>query len=251
MVIRFTPRFIPMTFGATKFRFPFIQFLYLKPEAAQWAYYRNDDRTAATLALIHKRLQEYGGGDKVEITRVRSRAFKSFLGDTIADMAKQRKITEEQAVLALLIENGPYVKICYHGLSEEGLIKKIQAPFILFGSDSTSAIPHPRDVGAFARLLGTYVREKRVIRLSEAINRLTYEPAKLMGLKDRGLLKEGYWGDVVVFDPRTIGDNATAVNPWVPPTGVELVLVNGQWVYDAKNGFSGRYPGQVLRRGNN
>lgn len=240
----------PYDFWGNEVQIPLYQFLYLKPEAAQWGYYRNDDRTVETLALIHKRLQEYGGGDKVEITRVRSRAFKSFLGDTIADMAKQRKISEEQAVLALLIENGPYVKICYHGLSEEGLIKKIQAPFILFGSDSTSAIPHPRDVGAFARLLGTYVREKRVIRLSEAINRLTYEPAKLLGLKARGLLKEGYWGDVVVFDPKTIGDKATAVNPWVPPTGVKWVLVNGQLVYGSEGGFSGRYPGQVLRRSN-
>jgi N-acyl-D-amino-acid deacylase len=240
----------PYDFWGNEVQIPLYQFLYLKPEAAQWSYYRNDDRTATTLALIHKRLQEYGGGDKVEITRVRSRAFKSFLGDTVADMAKQRKISEEQAVLALLIENGQYVKICYHGLSEEGLIKKIQAPFILFGSDSTSAIPHPRDVGAFPRLLGTYVRDKRVIRLSEAISRLTYEPAKLLGLNDRGLLKEGYWGDIVLFDPQTIGDTANAVNPWVPPTGVKWVLVNGQLVYDAKDGFSGRYPGQVLRRSN-
>jgi N-acyl-D-amino-acid deacylase len=238
----------PYDFWGNEVQIPLFQFLYLKPDATQWGYYHNDDRTTETLALIHKRLQEYGGGDKIEITRVRSKAFKSFLGDTIKDLAKQRKISEEQAVLALLIENGEYVKICYHGLSEEGLIKKIQAPFVLFGSDSTSAIPHPRDVGAFARLIGTYVRDKRVIRLSEAVNRLTEAPAKLLGLKGRGLLKEGYWGDVVVFDYKTIGDNATAVSPWEPPTGVKLVLVNGQIVYDVKNGFSGRYPGQVLRR---
>jgi N-acyl-D-aspartate/D-glutamate deacylase len=71
-----------------------------------------------------------------------------------------------------------------------------------------------------------------------------------LGLKDRGLLKEGYWGDVVLFDYKTIGDNASAVNPWVPPTGVRMVLVNGQLIYDSKKGFTGRYPGQVLRRGN-
>jgi N-acyl-D-amino-acid deacylase len=238
----------PYDFWGSEVQIPLYQFLYLKSEDANLGYYRSNGKTADILAQIHKRLQEYGGGDKVEITRVKSRAFKSFLGGTIADLAKQRKISEEEAVLALLMENGEYVKICYHGLSEEGLIKKIQAPFILFGSDSTSNIPHPRDVGAFPRLLGTYVRDKRVIRLSEAISRLTYEPAKLLGLKDRGLLKEGYWGDVVVFDPKTIGDHATAVNPWVPPTGMKMVLVNGQLVYDAKKDFSGRYPGQVLRR---
>ncbi len=240
----------PYDFWGNEVQIPLYQFLYLKPEDANLGYYRSNSKTSDILALIHKRLQEYGGGDKIEITRVRSKAFKSLLGDTIADLARQRKISEEEAVLALLIENGEYVKICYHGLSEEGLIKKIQAPFILFGSDSSDSIPHPRDVGAFARLLGTYVRDKRVIRLSEAVNRLTEEPARLLGLKDRGLLKEGDWGDVVVFDLKTIGDHATAVNPWVPPTGVKMVFINGQLVFDFKNGFSGRYPGQVLRRSN-
>lgn len=241
----------PYDFWGNEVQIPLHQFLYLKPEATNFGYYRSNARTQEILALIRKRLQEYGGGDKVEITRVRSKAFKSFLGGTIADMAKQRKISEEEAVLALLVENGIYVKICYHGLSEEGLIKKIQAPFILFGSDSSSSIPHPRDVGAFPRLLGNYVRDKKVIRLSEAISRLTNEPAKVLGLKDRGLLKEGYWGDVVLFDYKTIGDNASAVNPWVPPTGVRMVLVNGQLIYDSKKGFTGRYPGQVLRRTDN
>ena len=240
----------PYDFWGNEVQIPLYQFLYLTPEDANLGYYRSNSKTAEILAQIHKRLQEYGGGDKVEITRVKSRAFKSFLGDNIADMAKQRKISEEQAVLALLMENGEYAKICYHGLSEEGLIKKIQAPFILFGSDSSGTIPHPRDVGAFPKLLGTYVRDKRAIRLSEAINRLTEEPAKLLGLKDRGLLKVGYWGDVVLFNLKDMGDHATAVNPWVPPTGVKMVFVNGQLVYDLKNNFSGRYPGQVLRRSN-
>jgi N-acyl-D-amino-acid deacylase len=241
----------PYDFWGNEVQIPLYQFLYLKPAAANLGYYWGNGQTADILAQIHKRLQQYGGGDKVEITRVKSRAFKTFMGKTIADMAKQRKISEEQAVLALLIENGEYVKICYHGLSEEGLIKKVQAPFILFGSDSSSSIPHPRDVGAFPRLLGTYVRDKRIIRLSEAIKRLTSEPASLMGLKDRGLLKEGYWGDVVVFDPKTIADNASAVEPWKDPTGMRMVFVNGQEVYDRKVGFLGRYPGKALRRENN
>jgi len=240
----------PYDFWGNEVQIPLYQFLYLKPQNASLNYYHTNAKTADTLATIHKRLQEYGGGNKIEITEVKSKYFKSFLGKTIADMAKQRNISEEQAVLALLVENGEYVKICYHGLSEEGLIKKIQAPFVLFGSDSSSSIPHPRDVGAFSRLLGTYVRDKRVIRLSEAVNRLTYEPAKLLGLKDRGLLKEGYWGDVVLFDFKTIGDRASAVNPWEAPSGMKDVIVNGQLVYDSQSGFSGRYPGQVLRRSN-
>ena len=240
----------PYDFWGNEVQIPLAQFLYLPKDADRWAYYRDGSKAGDVLASIRKRLQQYGGGDKIEITHVHAKAFKSFLGFTVKDLARQRKIaTEEDAVLGLLLENAGDVKICYHGLSEEGLIKKIQAPFILFGSDSTGAIPHPRDVGAFPKLLGTYVRDKRVIRLSEAINRLTEKPAKLLGLKDRGLLREGYWGDVVLFDPETIQDNATAVSPWQEPTGMKMVLVNGQVVYE-KHIFNGRYPGKVLRRSN-
>jgi N-acyl-D-amino-acid deacylase len=240
----------PYDFWGNEVQIPLFQFLYLKPEDVNWNTYHSDSRTEFTLAKIRRRLQEYGGGDKIEITRVRSRAFRSFHGFTIADLAKQRKMSEEAAVFALLLENGEYVKVCYNGLSEEGLIKKIQAPYVLFGSDSSASIPHPRDVGAFPRLIGNYVRDKRVIRLSEAINRLTAEPAKILGLTDRGLLKAGYWGDVVVFDYKTIRDNASAVSPWEAPTGMKMVLVNGQVVYEKKE-FTGKFPGQVLRRSDN
>lgn len=239
----------PYDFWGSEVQIPLTQFLYRKPDMANWWYYTGNGRRDEILELIRKRLQEYGGGDKIEITRVRSKAFRSFLGLTVRDLALKRKMSEEDAVLAILLENGPEVKVCYHGLSEEGLIKKIQAPFILFGSDSTGAIPHPRDVGAFPRLLGRYVRDKRVIRLSEAIHRLTEEPAAILGLKDRGLLKEGYWGDVAVFDMKTIQDNATAVTPWKEPTGMKMVLVNGQVIYE-KGWFMGLYPGKVLRRSN-
>jgi N-acyl-D-amino-acid deacylase len=239
----------PYDFWGNEVQIPLFQFLYLGPETTWLGYYRDRARIGDILADIRKRLQQYGGGDKIEITKVKSKAFQSFLGDTLSDVARQRHISEEQAVLALLIENGEDVKICYHGLSEEGLVKKIQAPFILFGSDSTAAIPHPRDVGAFPKLLGLYVRQKRIIRLSDAVHRLTEEPADLMGLRDRGLLKEGDWGDIVVFNMKTIGDKATAVSPWIPPTGMGMVLVNGRTVYDAKDGFEEGYPGKILRRG--
>ena len=240
----------PYDFWGNEVQIPLAQFLYLPHDVDRWSFYHQDENYFQVLADIKKRLQEYGGGDKIEITHVHSKAFRSFLGYTVRDLAKDRKIPEEEALLGLLMENAGDVKICYHGLSEEGLIKKIQAPFVFFGSDSSGTIPHPRDVGAFPRLLGTYVRDKRVIRLSEAIQRLTYGPARILGLKDRGLLKEGYWGDVVVFDLEKMGDHATAVNPFEPPTGVRTVVVNGQLVYDSKKGFAGRYPGQVLRRSN-
>ncbi len=237
----------PYDFWGNEVQIPLAQFLYLPKDSDRWAFYQSGVKRDDILASIRRRLQEYGGGSKIEITHVHFQAFRDNLGKNLKELAKARKFTEEETVLTLLLENKGDVKICYHGLSEEGLIKKIQSPFILFGSDSTGAIPHPRDVGAFPKLLGKYVRDERVIRLSEAIHRLTEEPARLLGLKDRGLLKEGYWGDVVVFDSATIADRATAVSPWESPVGIKMVLVNGQVVYE-KSTFNGRYPGKVLRR---
>ncbi len=237
----------PYDFWGNEVQIPLYQFLYLPEDSARWSFYHQEDKTDDLMARIHRRLLEYGGGDKIEITRVRAKSSKSALGLTLKELAQQRKLSEENAVVALLLENGKDVKICYHGLSEEGLIKKIQSPYVLFGSDSAATIPHPRDVGAFPRLLGTYVRDQGVIRLSEAIRRLTREPARIMGLKDRGQLKTGFWGDVVVFDYKTIGDKATAVAPWESPSGIKMVFVNGQQVF-GKGGFLNGYPGQVLRR---
>jgi N-acyl-D-aspartate/D-glutamate deacylase len=237
----------PYDFWGNEVQIPLFQFLYLRPEMTRWSYYRDTSKYDEVLALIHRRLQEYGGGEKVEITKARSRDSRDSLGHTLGDLAKRRKMSEDEVVVSLLLENGEDLKICYHGLSEEGLIKKIQSPFVLFGSDSTGNISHPRDVGSFPRLLGNYVRDKKVIRLSEAVARLTREPAALLGLKDRGEIKEGNWGDVVVFDAKTIRDTATAVSPWSPPDGIRMVLVNGQVVFENAS-FTGRFPGQVLRR---
>ena len=240
----------PYDFWGNEVQIPLYQFLYLPEDTSHWNFYHNEDKAEDVMSRIRRRLQEYGGGDKIEITKMRAKSSRTALGLTLKELAQQRKLSEENAVLALLLENGKDVKICYHGLSEEGLIKKIQSPFVLFGSDSAATIPHPRDVGAFPRLLGTYVRDQGVIRLSEAIERLTKEPAAILGLRDRGQLKPGFWGDVVVFDYKTIGDNATAVNPGVPPTGMKMVFVNGQQVFGKGYFFSG-YPGQVLRRTDN
>ena len=239
----------PYDFWGNEVQIPLTQFLYLRPETFRWSYYTSLEKVTGVLALIRRRLMEYGGGDKVEITRTGHKREADWVGLTLRDLAKLRGLSEEETVLALILENGKDLKICYHGLSEEGLIKKIQAPYVLFGSDSTGNIPHPRDVGAFPRLIGTYVRDKKVVRLSEIIERLTREPAALMGLKDRGLLKPGYWGDAVVFNLDTIADKASPSAPWEQPVGVNTVIVNGQVVL--QNGeMTGKSPGKVLRRSN-
>lgn len=237
----------PYDFWGNEVQLPLAQFLYLNPRVMRWSYYTDPEKVARVLSLIHERLLEYGGGDNVEITRTGWKKEADWIGLSLSDLAQLRGLSLEETVLALILENGNDVKICYHGLSQKGLVKEIQAPYILFGTDSTGNIPHPRDVGAFPRLLGTYVRDKRVARLSEIIERMTREPARLMGLKDRGLLKVGYWGDAVVFNFHTIADRASAAAPWVPPAGIRAVIVNGRVVM--QNGkMTGETPGKVLRR---
>jgi N-acyl-D-amino-acid deacylase len=125
---------------------------------------------------------------------------------------------------------------------------------VSFDSDAASlapegaflkANPHPRAYGTFARLLGKYVRDEKVIRLGEAIRRLTTLPAEILKLKDRGSLKQGYYADVVVFDPATIQDHATYEKPHQYSTGVQQVFVNGVQVL--KNGkHTGAKPGKVV-----
>jgi N-acyl-D-amino-acid deacylase len=130
----------------------------------------------------------------------------------------------------------------------------MQQPWVSFGSDAASIAPegvflkssaHPRAYGNFARLLGKYVREEKVISLTEAIRRLTSLPATNLGLDHRGLLKEGMFADVVVFDPNTIADRATYENPHQLAVGVKDVFVNG--VHVLKDGeHTGAKPGRAL-----
>jgi len=106
--------------------------------------------------------------------------------------------------------------------------------------------PHPRNYGTFPRILGHYVREERVLTLEDAVRRMTSLGAQRLGLKDRGLLREGYWADVVVFDPKYVSDKATFQNPKQYPEGINYVLVNGRIVIDRGN-HTGERPGNVLR----
>ena len=133
--------------------------------------------------------------------------------------------------------------------------KKIALPWVSFCSDAPSLAPeglflkssvHPRAYGSFARLLGKYVRDEKLIPLEEAIRKLTALPARNLRLDRRGMLKEGYFADVVVFDPETIQDHATFAKPHQYATGAAHVFVNGVQVL--KDGeHTGATPGRVVR----
>ena len=154
----------------------------------------------------------------------------------------------------LLVEDESRISAIYFEMSEENVRKEMTKPWISFGSDEASQAPegvflksnpHPRAYGNFARVLGKYVREEKLISLSDAVRRLSGLPATNLGLDRRGFIKEGMFADLVVFDPATIVDRATFAQPHQYAAGVKHVFVNGQQVL--KDGeHTGATPGRAL-----
>ncbi len=192
--------------------------------------------------------------EKILLVEFKSEKLKPLQGRTLAEVAKLRGKAPAETVLDLMTEDESRVGVVYFTMSEENLRKQIALPWVSFGSDGASmategvflkSSTHPRAYGNFARLLGKYVREEKIIQLDEAIRRLTSLPAQNLGLDRRGILKEGMFADVVVFDPKTIADRATFEKPHQYSVGVNTVIVNGQVVLD--NGRpTGARPGRAL-----
>lgn len=193
--------------------------------------------------------------EKTLLISFKNEKLKPLTGKTLAQVAKMRKKSPLETAMDLVVEDGSRVGVVYFSMSEDNIKKQIRLPWVSFGSDAESLKPegvflkssvHPRAYGNFARLLGKYVREERLIPLEEAVRRLTSLPATNLRLHQRGLLKPGYFADVVVFDPKTIRDNATYEKPHQFSTGVKHVFVNGVTVLkDGKH--TGATPGRVLR----
>ncbi|TCO75854.1 N-acyl-D-amino-acid deacylase family protein [Chromatocurvus halotolerans] len=196
-----------------------------------------------------------GGADRVLLIGFRNPALKPLTGMSLAAVAEQRGTSPIDTMMDLVIEDGSRVDTVYFMMSEENVRKKIAQPWMSFGSDAASMAPegafllsstHPRAYGNFARLLGNYVREEKVITLSEAIRRLTTLPAGNLKLRERGSLEVGHYADIVVFDPDTVTDPATFDNPQQLARGVSDVVVNGVPVL--RDGMhTGALPGRVVR----
>jgi N-acyl-D-amino-acid deacylase len=196
-----------------------------------------------------------GSPDKIVLAGFKTEALKPLTGKTLAEVARLRGTSPEEAAMDLVIEDGDRVDAIYFIMSEDNLRKQLKLPWVSFGSDEASLAPegvflksnaHPRAFGNVARLLGKYVRDERLIPLEEAIRRLTALPAENLKLDRRGALRPGYFADVVVFDPATIQDHATFEQPHQYATGVRDVFVNG--VHVLKDGeHTGAKPGQVVR----
>lgn len=195
-----------------------------------------------------------GSPDRILLVEFKKPELKPLQGKTLTEVARARMKEPPEVILDLISEDETRVGAVYFLMSEENVKKQIELPWVSFGSDGGSMASegvflktstHPRAYGNFARLLGKYVREEKVITPAAAIRKLTSQPAQNLGLDRRGLLKEGMFADVVVFDPNTIADRATYEQPHQYAVGVNYVLVNGQLVLDRGN-HTGALPGRAL-----
>ncbi|MFN2446418.1 MAG: amidohydrolase family protein [Vicinamibacterales bacterium] len=195
------------------------------------------------------------GPDGTLLVGFKSEALKPLTGKTLAEVARMRGRSPEETAMDLVIEDGSRVEAVYFLMSDDNLRTQLKRPWVSFGSDAGSlapegpflrSSPHPRAYGNFARWLGRYVRDEKLVPLEEAIRRLSALPAENLGLGDRGRLAPGLMADIVVFDPGTIRDHATFDKPHQYSTGVVHVLVNGVPVLrDGEH--TGATPGRVVR----
>jgi N-acyl-D-amino-acid deacylase len=196
-----------------------------------------------------------GTPDKALLVGFRQDSLKYLTGRSLAEVAMLRGKSAEETAMDLVIDDDSRVGTVYFLMTEGNVKKQITLPWVSFGSDEGSLAPegpflkynpHPRAYGNFARLLGKYVREEKLVPLEEAVRRLTSLPASNLGITSRGLLRPGAFADVVVFDPAAVSDHATFQSPHQYSTGVLHVFVNGTQVL--KDGaHTGAKPGRVVR----
>ncbi len=195
-----------------------------------------------------------GSPEKILLVGFKSDKLKPLTGKTLAEVAKMRDKDPIDTIMDLIAEDESRIGTVYYLMSEENVKKELRKPWISFGSDEasqapeppfTKSNPHPRAYGNFARVLGKYVRDEKIIPMEEAIHRLSGLPATNLGLDHRGFLKEEMFADVVVFDPATISDRATFEKPHQYAVGVKHVFVNGvQVIKDGEH--TGAKPGRAL-----
>ncbi|MHB1414017.1 MAG: N-acyl-D-amino-acid deacylase family protein [Chloroflexota bacterium] len=189
------------------------------------------------------------GWENILITYARTPANQRWLGRTVSEIAEARHTEPADVAMDLLVEEEGAVAVVMLGTyGEDDLATIMRHPAQMVGSDDIyTGTPHPRLYGTFPRVLGKFAREDGVLLLAQAVAKMTGVPARRLGLKDRGVLREGACADVVVFDPETVRDRATYTEPRQFPLGIEYVVVNGQIAVDGGEQTAAR-AGRVLRR---
>jgi dihydroorotase/N-acyl-D-amino-acid deacylase len=219
---------------------------------------RDETQLRRTLTAITSAIEnDRGGGDPANIVLAACGFDPSLAGKNLAQVLRERKrpATPDQAadLVVEIVQKGGCSAV-YHAISEDDLVRIMKHPATMIASDAAPGIPtfgkdvpHPRAYGTFARVLGLYVREKKVLTLEEAVRKMSSFPARRMGLADRGIIRPGMKADVVVFDPNTIIDKATFEKPHQYAEGVSAVVVNGV-VTLTDGAITGGRAGKVLRR---
>jgi len=224
---------------------------------AKWVERLKDPKVRKIVGpeILKTILRKPGSAERVLIVGFNSDSLKYLQGKTLAQIAEIRGKSPEETVMDLVIDDGSRISVVYFSMSEDNIRKEIALPWMSFCSDGQSmsaegvflkSATHPRAYGNFARLLGKYVRDEKVISLEEAVRKLTSLPASNLRLDDRGALKPGFCADVVIFDAAKVQDMATFENPHQYATGMVHVFVNGVQVL--KDGeHTGATPGRVVR----
>ena len=236
----------------------------LKALIPQWAQEDGDDRMIQRIKspetrniikneVINKILFGRGGGHPKNIFISRNSWDPSMTGKNLAQLTQEAGLepTPENAaeIVFDILEKG-YVTAVYHAINPDDVDRIMQHPATAIGSDGPLGIfgegtPHPRQYGAFARVLGYYVRDRRILTLEQAIRKMSSQSAKRLGIQDRGLIATGFFADIAIFDPDKIKDKATFENPHQYAVGMKYVLVNGEIVVlDGKH--TGNRPGKII-----
>jgi N-acyl-D-amino-acid deacylase len=205
-------------------------------------------RDFENLAVWEKALADVGGSERVRLTYYAPNP--AWAGKTLAALEKETGRPAAELVREIVratrgTSRGEAVVVT--AMEERDLRAFLRHPKTMFCSDAGLAGTHPRTAGAFPRVLGRYVREERVLKLEEAVRKMTSLPAHRFGFRDRGEVRPGKKADLVLFDARKVADRATVQDPLAAPVGIPYVMVNGRWVLEAGK-ITGQHPGQALRR---
>lgn len=205
------------------------------------------------LADIRKELEQQPPSGILMVGFKNDSMAKIYRGKTVAEAAKMRSQTPEEAIVDMIIEDDNRIQCIYFSMSEENIRKKIKIPWLSFCSDAGSYSDiskdfrtHPRAFGSFIRVLGKFSRDEKLITLQEAVRKLSGFPATNLGLTNRGFLKKDYFADIVIFDPDMVTDKATFDEPLQFAEGMEHVFVNGVQVISNGN-HTGSFPGRFVK----
>jgi len=199
-------------------------------------------------------LDDRGGPEKAVLTRFSPN--RQYEGKTLKEISAMKAKDPVDVMLDLIVEAKGETPVVNFNMMDDDVEAVMRHPAVMFGTDGYSLAPygvlgrgkpHPRSYGTYPRVLGRYVRDRKLLTIEEAVRKMTSLPAQRLGLQDRGLIKEGMYADIVVFNPRNVRDTATFTDPHQYPDGVEYVIVNGTIVME-KGEHTGALPGMVLRK---